>query len=209
MPYLLADDLTAVPTPLWPSMLIAALTLAVVVLLFGLVVNVNKMLSRINAIRRSLEDAKDTGVGAQVQEAVVQLQSMVVSLDRVAMRLDTIDAKLGEATAKGLGVGDSGLAEAVVALREGLDQLRAPVGEIRDLMGKTEVERVADEIRRTLQFMGYDQILILTDLSSLAGGDGKAHVEVSRGGVKSKGYLVLRAGSVIDTKMNPTYEMFP
>jgi hypothetical protein len=209
MTYVLAEDLTATAPPQWPLYLIAALLLALVMLMFGLVVNVNKMLSRINAIRRNLEDSKETGVHAQMQEALVQLQSMTVSLDRVAMRMDVIDTKLGDATAKGLGVGDSGLAEAVAALREGIEQLRAPVGEIRDLMGKTEVERIADEVRRALHALQYDQVVIRTDLSSLVGGDGKVHVEVSRSGVKSKGYLVLRAGSVTEHKINPTYEMFP
>jgi hypothetical protein len=209
MIYVLAEEPFAAAAPLWPSIVIAALLLVAVVLLAGLVVNVNKMLSRINTIRRGLEDAKESGVRAQVQEAVVQLQSMAVSLDRVAMRCDVIDQKIGEAAAKGGGVGDAGLAEAVAALREGLDQLRAPVGEIRDLMGKSEVERITDEVKRTLYSMEYDQVVIRTELGSLVGGDGKVHVEVSRGAVKSKGYLVLRGGSVVETKISPTYEMFP
>ena len=112
-------------------------------------------------------------------------------------------------TAKGLGVGDSGLAEAVGALREGIEQLRAPVVEIRDQIGKSELERLADEVKRTLYSMGYDQVAIRTDLASIGMGEGKAHVEVSRSGVKSKGYLVLRGGSVVETKISPTYEMFP
>jgi len=209
MPYVLAEDALVAAPPIWPAIVSAALLLVAVILLAGLVVNVNKMLSRINTIRRGIEDAKETGVRAQVQEAVVQLQSMAVSLDRVAMRCDAIESKLGEAAAKSGGGGESGLAEAVAALREGLDQLRAPVGEIRDLMGKTEVDRIADEVKRTLYSMGFDQVVIRTELGSLVGGDGKAHVEVARSGVKSKGYLVLKGGSVVETKISPTYEMFP
>jgi len=209
MPYVLAEDPLVAAPPIWPAIVSAALLLVAVILLAGLVVNVNKMLSRINTIRRGIEDAKETGVRAQVQEAVVQLQSMAVSLDRVAMRCDAIEAKIGEAAAKGGGGGETGLAEAVAALREGLDQLRAPVGEIRDLMGKTEVDRIADEVKRTLYSMGFDQVVIRTELGSLVGGDGKAHVEVARSGVKSKGYLVLKGGSVVETKISPTYEMFP
>ena len=41
------------------------------------------------------------------------------------------------------------------------------------------------------------------------GDQGKAQVEVSRGGVKSKGYVLLRAGNVGETRISPTYEMFP
>ena len=34
-------------------------------------------------------------------------------------------------------------------------------------------------------------------------------VEVQREGVKSKGYVVLKDGSVVEQKISPTYEMFP
>jgi hypothetical protein len=209
MPALLAEDAVAAAQPLWPLIVIAALLLVAVVLLAGLVINVNHMLKRLTTIRRQIDDAKEHGVHAQMNEAIVQLQSMTVSLDRVAMRCDAIETRLGDAAGKGLGAGDAGLAEAVTALREGLEQLRAPVGEIRDLMGKTEFERLGDEVKRTLYSMGYDQVVIRTDLAGLAGGEGKVHVEVSRSGVKSKGYLVLRGGSVVETKISPTYEMFP
>jgi hypothetical protein len=208
MPLLLVEDVVAA-SPLWPQLLVAALLLVAVILLAGLVVNVNKMLSRLTAIRRRLDEAQETGVGAQMQESIVQLQSMAVSLDRVAARCDSIDGRIGELAAKGGGGVDAGVADAVKALRDGIDQLRGPVVEIRDHIGKSEVERVADEVKRTLYSMGYDQVVIRTDISSLAGGEGKAHVEVSRGGVKSKGYLVLRGGSVVETKISPTYEMFP
>ena len=206
---LLAEDPSAGAVSLVPLYLIAGLLLVAVILLGGLVLNVNQMLKRLTAIRRSLDEARESGVGAQMNEAIVQLQSMTVSLDRVAMRCDAIDARLVEASAKGLGGGDTGLAQAVTALREGLDQLRGPVVEIRDHIGKTEVERLSDEVKRTLYSMGYDQVVIRTDLGSLAGGEGKVQVEVSRSGVKSKGFLVLHGGSVIETKISPTYDMFP
>ncbi len=206
---LLAEETAAAAQQIWPVIVIAVLLLIAVVLLAGLVVNVNHMLKRLTTIRRQLDESKEHGVHAQLNEAIVQLQSMTVSLDRVAMRCDAIETRLGEASTKGLGAGDAGLADAVTALREGLEQLRAPVGEIRDLMGKTEFERLGDEVKRTLYSMGYDQVVIRTDLAGLAGGEGKVHVEVSRGGVKSKGYLVLRGGSVVETKISPTYEMFP
>jgi soluble cytochrome b562 len=204
---LLAEDVPVLQ--LWPLLLIAGLLLVAVILLGGLVLNVNQMLKRLQAIRRNLDEAKDSGVPAQMNEAIVQLQSMTVSLDRVAMRCDAIDARLVEASSKGLGGGDAGLAQAVTALREGIDQLRAPVVEIRDHIGKSEVEKLSDEVKRTLYSMGYDQVVIRTDLGSLAAGEGKVQVEVSRSGVKSKGFLVLHGGSVVETKISPTYDMFP
>lgn len=199
---------TAVP-PIWPLLVIAGLLVLVVVVLWGIFNNTHRSLGRLTAIRKHVEESKHSGVVAQMQEAIVQLQSLAVSLDRVAMRCDHIDQKIAEASAKGLGGGDSGLAQAVAALREGLDQLRTPVGEIRDLIGKSEVERLNDEVKRTLYSMGYDQVALRTDLGSLVGGDGKAHVEVSKTGIKSKGYLTLRGGSVIEVNISPTYEMFP
>jgi hypothetical protein len=207
MLHLLAQDSAAVPIVF--QVVGSVLLLACVVLLGGLVVNVNKSLKRSTAILRHLEESRDTGVGAQMNEAIAQLQSMAVSLDRVAMRCDAIETRIAEAASKGGTVGDAGLAQAVTSLREGIDQLRAPVGEIRDRMAKTEVERLGDEVKRTLYSMGYDTVVIRTELASLAGGDGKVHVEVARGGVKSKGYLVLRGGSTVETKISPTYEMFP
>jgi low affinity Fe/Cu permease len=207
MLHLLAEDSAAMPIVF--QVAAAVLLLLCVILLGGLVVNVNKSIKRITAILRHLEESRDTGVGAQMNEAIAQLQSMAVSLDRVAMRCDAIETRVAEASAKGGTVGDAGLAQAVTSLREGIDQLRAPVGEIRDRMAKTEVERLGDEVKRTLYSMGYDTVVIRTELASLAGGDGKVHVEVARGGVKSKGYLVLRGGSTVETKISPTYEMFP
>lgn len=207
MLHLLAEDSAAVPIVF--QVIGAALLLACVVLLWGLVVNVNKSLKRLTGILRHLEESRDAGVGAQMNEAIAQLQSMAVSLDRVAMRCDAIETRIADSGGKGGTVGDAGLAQAVTALREGIDQLRAPVGEIRDRMAKTEVERLGDEVKRTLYSMGYDTVVIRTELASLAGGDGKVHVEVARGGVKSKGYLVLRGGSTVETKISPTYEMFP
>jgi hypothetical protein len=206
---LLAEEGSAAAQPVWPLFLIAGLVLVAVILLGGLVLNVNQMLKRLTAIRRNLDEARDSGIGAQMNEAIVQLQSMTVSLDRVAMRCDAIDARLVEASAKGPGGGDAGLAQAVTALREGIEQLRAPVVEIRDHIGKTEVERLSDEVKRTLYSMGYDQVVIRTDLGSLPGGAGKVQVEVSRSGVKSKGFLVVHGGSVVETKISPTYDMFP
>jgi hypothetical protein len=207
MPHLLAEE--AATASVVPQLIVGALLLVCVILLAGLVVNVNKMLKRLSAILRQIEDNRDSGVGAQMNEAIVQLQSMAVSLDRVAMRCDAIETRIADAASKGGTVGDAGLAQAVTSLREGIDQLRAPVGEIRDRMAKTEVERLGDEVKRTLYSMGYDTVVIRTELASLAGGDGKVHVEVARGGVKSKGYLVLRGGSAVETKISPTYEMFP
>ncbi len=209
MPHVLAQSLEAAPAaPLWPSLVTAALLLVAVVLLAGLVVNVNKMLSRITSIRRQIDDSREHGTHAQLQEAIVQLQSMAVSLDRVAMRCDAIETRLSETAARDP-AGDGGLADAVRALREGLDQLRAPVGEIRDRIARTESERLTDEIKRSVFSMGYDDVRILTDVATLSGGDGKVQVEVSRDGVKSKGFLILRSGTVVETKISPTYEMFP
>jgi hypothetical protein len=207
MPHLLAEEVSTASVV--PQIAVGFLLLVCVILLAGLVVNVNKMLKRLSAILRQMEESRDAGVGAQMNEAIVQLQSMAVSLDRVAMRCDAIETRVAEAASKGGTVGDAGLAQAVTSLREGIDQLRAPVGEIRDRMAKTEVERLGDEVKRTLYSMGYDTVVIRTELGSLAGGDGKVHVEVARGGVKSKGYLVLRGGSAVETKISPTYEMFP
>jgi hypothetical protein len=204
-----AAEASLAAPPLWPQLVIAGLLLAAVVLLLGLVLNVNKMLSRLTSIRRRLDETRDSGVPTQLQEAIAQLQSMAVSLDRVAAHLDTIEAKVSEASSRqGVG-GDSGVAEAVGAVRAAIEELRRPVGEIRDLIGKTGTERLADEVKRTLFNMGYDQVVIRTDLATLAGGDGKVQVEVARSGVKSKGFLQLTGGSVVETKISPTYEMFP
>ena len=46
---LLAEDPSAAATPLWPLLLIAGLLLAAVILLGGLVLNVNQMLKRLTA----------------------------------------------------------------------------------------------------------------------------------------------------------------
>jgi hypothetical protein len=189
---------------------LAALALVGVLVLAGLLLNVNKMLGRLGAIRRQLQEHQDAGPGAQLVEAVAQLQSMAVSLDRVAERAESIDGKLDEIRRRSPGSSDPALSAAALALREGLESLKAPLDEIRDRVVRTDAERLADEIRRTLYARGYESVVIRTDLSAVSrAGEDRVQVEVARAGEKAKGYVVVRDGAVVDSKVSGTYEMFP
>ena len=190
------------------ALVLVVLLLAVqAAVLVGLVLNVNKLLERATGIRRQLKAAEDTGIGAQLTETRAQLESLAVSLDRIAVRCDGIDSRLAEA-AQGKGPASLG-PEAVAALREGVGSLHEPLREIRDLLGRTKTERLADEIKRTLHNMGYDRVTIRTDLAVVDDDDGKVQVEVAKDGVTSKGYVVIRDQGVVDQKISKPYEMFP
>ena len=192
----------------WIPIVLTVLVGLNLVLLVGLVLNVNKILDRATAIRRQMRATEDSGAGAQLTEAVTQLQSIAHSLDRITLRCDAVDEKLQEIAASGLGGGGLG-PEAVEALREGFGELREPLSEIRDLLGRTETEQLSDEIKRTLHNMGYDVVTIKTDLGTLGEGEGKVQVEVTKDGVVAKGYVVVRDGGVVDQKISKPYEMFP
>lgn len=192
---------------LWMVILLAVLVGVQIVLLVGLVLNVNKILDRATGIRRHLQQAEDSGVGAQLTEAVAQLESIAHSLDRVAMRCDALDERVGEMASTG-GGGSLG-PEAVAAIKDGIGALQDPLREIRDLLGRTKTERLSDEIKRTLHNMGYDRVTIKTDLAAVDESEAKIQVEVAREGVTAKGYVLLRDGGVVDQKISKPYEMFP
>ena len=169
----------------------------------------NKMLRRVSTIRNQVRDSAESGPGAQMEEAVAQLQSMAVSLDRVALQCDAVDAKLAEIVERGPGGQGAQLDKVLGEFRDALAQLSGPVEQIRDHVQRSLVERMGDEVRRTLFNLGYDRVDLATDLTELENGEGKVQVEVQREGVKSKGYVVLKDGSVVEQKISPTYEMFP
>jgi hypothetical protein len=199
------------PAPLWPWFVVFALLVAGIAVLVGLLLNVHKMLARMTQIRRELEQAREAGANQHLVEAVAQLQSASVSLDRIAMRCDELDRKVSEIVQRGPGGGaPDDLGEAVRTLRDGLTGLQQPVAQIRDLLGRSESERLTDSVERTLYARGFDKVTILTDLTTAQkGGETRVLVEVAKDGVKSKGFVLLRDGLVVDTKISPTYEMFP
>ena len=89
-----------------------------------------------------------------------------------------------------LGIGGAPAApEAIEAMVGAVGQLHEPLGEIRDLLGRTKTERLADEIKRTLHNMGYDRVTIKTDLATFddEGEDSTVQVEAAPGGVTTKG----------------------
>ncbi len=188
--------------------LLAVLVGVQIVLLVGLVLNVNKILDRATGIRRHLQQAEDSGVGAQLTEAVAQLESVAHSLDRIAMRCDSVDDQLGEMAKGGASGGGLG-AEALEAMQGVISELQGPLHEIRDLLGRTKTERLSDEIKRTLHNMGYDRVTIKTDLATVDESEAKIQVEVAREGVTAKGYVLVRDGGVVDQKISKPYEMFP
>ncbi len=192
----------------WMAITLLLLVGVQLVLLVGLVLNVNKILGRATEIRRQLQKSEELGAGPQLTEAVTQLQSIAVSLDRIALRCDALDAKVGELQ-RGAPSASSAPPEMLAAVQAGLAELRAPLAEIRDLLGRTKTERLADDIRRTLHAMGYDRVTIKTDLESLDTHDGRVQVEVARAGVVAKGYVVVRDGGVVDQKLSNPYEAFP
>ena len=194
----------------WVFYVIAALALVGVVVLVGVLLNVHKMLARIASIRRELESARDGGVAGHLVEAVAQLQSVAVSMDRVAARCETIERKLDEIVARAPSAANTDVSGIASAVREALSGLHEPVAAIRDHLARNDIERVGDDVRRTLYTRGYDGVTILTDLASVPRtGEARIQVEVVREGVKSKGWVLVRDGAAVESKISPTYEMFP
>lgn len=195
---------------LWPQIVTMALAFAALLVLVGTLLNVHKLLSRTTAIRKELSEARENSAQSQLVEAVAQLQSIAASLDRIALRCDAIEASIDEAARRAPGSEGGEIGAAVATVGRGLTELQTPLREIRDLLGRTETERLADEVRRSLFTRGYDKVVILTDLTTAArSGETRAQVEVVKEGVKSKGFVLLRDGSAVEVKISPTYEMFP
>jgi hypothetical protein len=196
--------------PNWMLWVLIGLSLAGVLVQVALLLNVHKILGRVVAIRRELEDAGDDVTREHLAEAVAQLQGVAVSLDRIALRCDAIEKRVGEIAARPPGQGGGDAAPAVEAIRAGLAEIRGPVAEIRDLLGRSEVERIADEVRRCLYTRGFDTVTILTDLTTVPReGETNVQVEVIREGVKAKGFVVVRDGAAVESKVTPAYGMFP
>lgn len=199
----------AATEPLWPSIVGLVLLLAAIAVLVGLLLNVNKMLARLTAIRRELQEARENGPGRQLEEAVTHLQSASVSLDRIAQRCDDLDRKAATLMERGPGAAPD-MSDAVRSLRDGLASIESPITQIRDALSRTESDRLADEVRRSLFTRGYDKVAIQTDITTLPrAGEHRVLVEVVKEGVKSKGFVVLRDGSAVDVKISSIHEMFP
>jgi hypothetical protein len=196
--------------PAWPLWVIAGLAFVGVAVQVALLLNVHKILARVAAIRREMEGARDGASREQLSEVVAQVQGAAVSLDRIALRCDAIEARVKDIAERAPPAGGGDATPAAEALRAGLAELRAPVGEIRDLLRRTEVERIADEVRRSLYTRGFDSVTILTDLTKVPrDGETNVQVEVVREGVKVKGFVVVKDGVAVDTKVTPAYGMFP
>lgn len=195
---------------LWPQIVTMSLAFAALLVLVGTLLNVHKLLSRVTSVRRDLAEFREHSAETQLVEAVAQLQSVAVSLDRIAMRCDAIESKLDEIVKRAPRESSGETGSALAALREDFATLRAPLTEIRDLLGRTETERLADEIKRCLFTRNYEKVRILGDLTTVAkGGDTKVPVEVVKDGVTSKGWVLVRDGAAVDARISPTYEMFP
>lgn len=197
------------PGPHWVDYTVVALLLVIALLLLGFVLNLNKLLARVSTIRRVLRESTESGVGAQLVEVVAQLQSASVSLDRIALRCDEMEHRLDEIVQRGPGGQTSVLEEVTSAMRDGLSGLQEPLAQIRDLLTRSKRERLGDEIRRVLFTEGYDRVEILTDVSELGDAESKVHVEVRREGVRAKGFVVVKDGTVVERKISAPFDMFP
>lgn len=196
-------------SPVWTDYVLLVLVVLCLLGLVMLVLNLIRMRTRLGIVIRQLRDAADSGPGAKMEEVVAQLQSASDSLDRIAARAEDLDRKLAQIVERGPGGEGGVLTQTLERLTDEFATLRAPLQNIQELLGRSDVERFADEVKRTIFNMGFDRVEITTDLATLTDGSGKVHVEVEREGVKSKGYLVLRSGSVVEKKISATYEMFP
>jgi hypothetical protein len=194
----------------WVFYVIAALVLVGVVVLLAVLLNVHKMLARITTIRREVEGMKDSGASSHLVEAVTQLQSVAVSMDRIAARCDSIEKRIDELAQRAPASASADMSGVTAALRDALSGLQGPVAQIRDSLARSEVERIGDEVRRCLYARGFDGVTVLTDLASVPRtGEARVQVEVVREGVKSKGWVLVRDGAAVESKISPTYEMFP
>jgi hypothetical protein len=195
--------------PHWGDIVVMAMLVVIALLLVGFVLNLNKLLVRVSSIRRVIRESAESGVGAQLVEAVAQLQSVAVSLDRIALRCDEMERKLDEIVQRGPGGQSSVLEEVSSGMRDGLKDLQEPLAQIRDAVQRSRRERLGDEIRRVLFNQGYDRVETLTDIANLPDAESKVHVEVRREGVKAKGFVVVKDGTVVELKISPPFDMFP
>jgi hypothetical protein len=64
-------------------------------------------------------------------------------------------------------------------------------------------------IERSFAKQGYGEVRIRSDLGAVGPGRQRLQVEVTREGAAYKGFVVVEGGSVVDSRLLPTYEVFP
>jgi hypothetical protein len=67
----------------------------------------------------------------------------------------------------------------------------------------------AGAVQARLAQLGFEDVHILTDVETLAGGSGRVVFEARRRGVQHKGHIELRAGVVVNESIQSAYSTFP
>ncbi|MEQ8764044.1 MAG: hypothetical protein RL885_08960 [Planctomycetota bacterium] len=70
-------------------------------------------------------------------------------------------------------------------------------------------ERLVDLVERKLYNLGYESVVIVSNLQDLEKEPWEIHVEATRRGGAFKGYLKIQNGSVQEVRLLPALEMFP
>ncbi len=70
-------------------------------------------------------------------------------------------------------------------------------------------ERLVDLVERKLYNLGYESVVIVSNLTELDEEPFEIHVEASRRGASYKGHLKVQNGSVQELRLLPALEMFP
>ena len=123
------------------------------------------------------------------------LEELSQELRRLRERLPQTDLKPVEDLLRGI---HESVRSNEVAVRQLLEQLRPhPETELRGV------------IERSFAKQGYGEVRIRSDLTRIGAGPQRLQVEVTREGVAYKGFVVVQGGNVVDSRLLPTYEVFP
>lgn len=146
---------------------------------------------------RSLEDSlRRIETSLKEMPEIRTLSEKIADLDYVLRNLDFSEVESHLAELKAIA------ARVEIGLQEGPRYEAAPVVAAGN-------ERLVDLVERKLYNLGYESVVIVSNLQDLEEEPWEIHVEATRRGGAFKGYLKIQNGSVQEVRLLPALEMFP
>ncbi len=93
------------------------------------------------------------------------------------------------------------------AIGERVERSTETLENIQTTSSESKVEKVHDMVERKLYNMGYETVRLTGE--DVDESPYRINLEVSRRGASYKGYALIEDGVIVDSRISPTYAMFP
>lgn len=102
------------------------------------------------------------------------------------------------------------LQEVVGGLESRLERTVEFLESLRETQAESNSQKIHDMVERKLYNMGYDSVRLAAESSDYSPDQPyRISLEVARRGVSYKGFALVEDGVVVDSRLSPTYSMFP